>query len=150
VLGNAGGANTTISGVVRAAHGWRVVTLTVFSDDQHASTLALARRLLPQSSPLGRAPLGTGRSEPVFFVEATIRTGSTTNKVFEAHIMLVSANTTGPHTGQTTAVAYPPDGFVKVGVTWAKVFWLAGAPCQPANQLASLSSGYTAFQCACP
>jgi len=129
----AGGTNTTIVSVTHMPNGWRVITSTVYANDQHAPSLALARRLLPLSSPLGPAPLGPGHTEPVFFTQATVSTGNVDNKVFAAHLMLLSANATGAHVGQAAAVAYPPDGFVKVGSRWVNTHggWLPGGPLLP-------------------
>ncbi|KAL4428302.1 hypothetical protein ABPG75_002391 [Micractinium tetrahymenae] len=105
------GTNTTVESVTRVAIGWKVVTRTVYPDDQQTSTLALARQLLPLNDPLG--PNAVGPNRPVFLTEAVITTGDRTAKVFASHLMLLDARSTSTTSGRATAAAFPADGFVK-------------------------------------
>lgn len=57
----AAGVNTTIESVTRTNGGWKVVTSSVYPDDEHNPTVNFARQLKPPCSPLGPNPVGPGR-----------------------------------------------------------------------------------------
>ncbi|KAL4423036.1 hypothetical protein ABPG77_002070 [Micractinium sp. CCAP 211/92] len=129
------GTNTTLVSLTRVPHGWQVVTNTIYPDDQQASTLAFARKLLPSKDPLGRAAMGLNR--PVFLTEATVTTGNRSAKVFANHVMLLDAHNTGATTGRATAADFPDKGFAQYEFQVRQV----GCPSCPARVFRSNTPG---------
>jgi hypothetical protein len=115
---------TTVVGATPISSGCQLATSSAWPASQQAAALDLAARLVAAAFPLNGTAFGAASPRPAFLVQGQASTGQQSGAVAGSHLLLASANATGPTTATAAATPLPGAAFVKArsrgsGGAWA-------------------------------